>query len=128
LKEAQHEIADRISVEVVTTGNDTLRAIRQEQEYAGRGRPDLVLLDINMPGMGGLEVLQILKADPELRVIPVIMLTTSRHEQDILASYGLGASEYVTKPVTADEFRSKVQAIPVYWSRVVARPPRLHQD
>ena len=77
-----------------------------------------------MPGADGIEVLRIIKADPELQIIPVIMLTTSAHEHDVLTSYGYGASEYVTKPVSADEFRTKVQAIPAYWSSVVTRPPR----
>lgn len=122
LRDAQPEIAEQIEVTIVSNGDEALRALLGDGE-SGR-RPDLVLLDIQMPGTDGLDVLRAMKNDPALRTIPVIMLTTSEREVDVLASYGLGANEYVTKPVRADSFRAKVQAIPTYWSRVVTRPPR----
>jgi len=124
LKDAQREITDQIVVTVVGDGDEALRYLRQEGEHTDAKRPDLVLLDIQLPGADGLEVLRSIKADPALRLIPVIILTTSAHDQDVLTSYGLGASEYVTKPVSSAEFRTKVQAIPTYWSKVVTRPPR----
>ena len=124
LKDAQREISDEIVVNVVADGNEALRFLRQEEEHAGAERPDLVLLDVQLPGADGVEVLRIMKADPALKSIPVIMLTTSARERDVRTSYGLGASEYVTKPVNPTEFRTKVQAIPAYWSKVVTLPSR----
>ncbi len=124
LQDAQHEITDQILVDVVVDGEEALRYLRHEGEHAGAESPDLVLLDIQMPGLDGIEVLRVMKADATFKTLPVIMLTTSAHERDVLTSYGLGANEYVTKPVSAAEFRTKVQAIPAYWSKVVTRPPR----
>lgn len=124
LQDAQRDISDQVIVTTVSTGQEALSYLRQEGAFAGAVRPDLTLLDIQLPEMDGIEVLRAMKADESLRTIPVIMLTTSAHERDVLTSYGLGANEYVTKPVNAAEFRSKVQAIPAYWSRVVTRPPR----
>ncbi len=123
LRDAQGELANDVQVDVVSDGEEALRWLRREGEHVGAPRPDLVLLDINMPGMSGLETLEAIKADPALTMTPVIMLTTSAAERDIVAGYSLGANEYVTKPVTAAEFRSKLQAIPTYWTNVVARLP-----
>ncbi len=93
-------------------------------ELCRRERPDLILLDIMLPDSDGLDICKGIRKHPELAHIPVIMLTTSSQDRDVLTSYGYGASEYVTKPVSAAEFRTKVQAIPAYWSQVVTRPPR----
>ncbi len=123
LKDAQDGLVDDVQVDVVADGEEALRWLRREGEHGGAPRPDLVLLDINMPGMSGLETLKAIKADPALAMTPVIVLTTSAAERDIVASYHLGANEYVTKPVTVAEFRSKLQAIPTYWTNVVARLP-----
>ncbi len=124
LRDAEVAAVCQVQVDAVHDGETCLRYLRREAEFAAAVRPDLLLLDINMPGLSGLDVLTAVKADRALATIPVIMLTTSARDQDVLASYRLGANEYVTKPVTAQEFRSKVQAIPAYWSTVATRPPR----
>jgi len=124
LKDAQGQLGGHVEVDVVADGAEVLRWLCHEGEHGGAPRPDVVLLDINMPGLGGLETLKTIKADPDLKDIPVIMLTTSAAERDVLASYSLGANEYVTKPVTATESRYKLQAIPTYWSTVITRLPR----
>jgi len=85
-------------------------------------RPDLILLDLHLPNKSGLEVLQEIKQDPELRRIPVIVLTTSDAEQDILNSYDLHANSYISKPVSASEYIEKVRAIPAYWAKVSELP------
>ncbi len=109
----------------VADGAEALAYLRGEGRHAERELPDLVLLDLKMPGLSGLEVLRLLRADPRLRLIPVVVLTTSDRDEDVLEAYRLGANEFVTKPAWANEFRTKVQAIPAYWSRVVQRPPRV---
>jgi CheY-like chemotaxis protein len=125
IRDAQPEVAEQLVVDTVADGALALSYLRGEGEHAGRGLPDLVLLDIKMPGVSGLEVLQAMRGDaghPELRAVPVVMLTTSAQGEDVLQAYRQGANEYVTKPVRAEEFRTKVQAIPRYWSQVVQRP------
>jgi CheY-like chemotaxis protein len=125
IRDAQPELAEQLVVVTVYDGDDALSYLRGEGEHAGRELPDLVLLDIKMPGVSGLDVLRLIRSDPdhpELRVLPVVMLTTSAQGDDVLKAYREGANEYVTKPVRAEEFRTKVQAIPRYWSQVVQRP------
>ncbi len=124
LMDAEVASVVQVAVATVNDGETCLRYLRRQDEFAAAPRPDLLLLDINMPGLSGLDVLTAVKSDPALATIPVIMLTTSARDTDILACYVRGANEYVTKPVTSQEFRSKVQAIPAYWSTVVSRPPR----
>ena len=84
--------------------------------------PVIVLLDINMPKMDGREALQLIKSDPELRRIPVIIMTTSKADQDVLKSYDLGANSYVTKPVSFDELVEVVRGFGRYWFEIVALP------
>jgi CheY-like chemotaxis protein len=125
IRDAQPELAEQLVVVTVNDGDDALSYLRGQGEHAGRELPDLVLLDIKMPGVSGLDVLRLIRSDPdhpELRVLPVVMLTTSTQGDDVLKAYREGANEYVTKPVRAEEFRTKVQAIPRYWSQVVQRP------
>jgi len=107
----------------VVDGVDCLAFLRREGErYADAPRPDLVLLDLNMPRMDGREVLQILHEDKDLTNIPVVVMTTSDFEQDILRSYSLGANSFITKPVEFDRFMSVMQAIEVYWVKTVTLP------
>ena len=120
LRDAQPHVAGAIEVELIGDGTAALHRLRD----GSLPRPDLVLLDIQLPGEDGLSVLRTIRADEGLRTIPVIMLTTSSRDVDVLTSYGLGANAYVTKPVSAQEFRTKVQAIPTYWSRIATLPPR----
>lgn len=114
----------RVMMNVVGDGEQALQYLRQVGPYAGSVRPDLVLLDLNLPKVDGREVLAAIKADPDLRPIPVVILTTSAADGDILKAYGLGGNCYITKPVGFDEFRRIVRAIEEFWFEVVKLPPR----
>ena len=98
--------------------------LRQEGEYAGRPRPDLVLLDLNLPRMDGRQVLEAIKSDPELASIPVVVLTTSENEDDVLRSYSLHANAYVTKPVDFARFIEVIRQIDDFFVTVVRLPRR----
>jgi CheY-like chemotaxis protein len=110
-------------VHVAPDGVEALAFLRQEGKHAGAPRPDLILLDLNLPRKDGREVLAEIKADERLKHIPVVILTTSRAEQDILKSYDLHANCYVTKPVDLDQFIAVVRSIEDFWLTVVALPP-----
>jgi len=114
------KIANRLSH--VEDGVEALRFLRQEGPYAGVPRPDLILLDLNLPRKDGREVLDELKRDPDLKVIPVVVLTTSRSEQDVLRSYQLHANCYITKPVDFTQFMEVVKAIENFWLTIVTLP------
>jgi len=111
-------------LKVVVDGVEAMAYLRREGQYAGSPRPNLVLLDLNLPRKDGRQVLAELKADEDLRRIPVVVLTTSQAEQDILRSYDLHANCYITKPVDLDRFISVVRSIEEYWCSVVTLPPR----
>ena len=110
------------TLRVVRDGEQAMAYLRREGEYTGTQPPGLVLLDINMPLKNGLEVLKEMKADPGLRHIPVIMLTTSERDQDILMSYRDGACSFIKKPVRIDDFREVLNHFQIYWA-VVSRLP-----
>ncbi len=112
------------SLNVTKDGVDALAFLRQEGEYASAVRPDLILLDLNMPRMDGRETLAQIKKDKNLRSIPVVVLTTSDSDRDILKSYDLQASCYVTKPVDLEQFVCVVKAIKDFWFSVVKLPPQ----
>ena len=127
LRQAQPEIAEQLVITAVSDGAEALAFLERalaEGPGAADSVPDLILLDLKMPGVGGLDVLRAIRADPRLTLVPVIVLTTSARDEDITEAYRLRANGYVTKPVGAEEFRSKVQSIPQYWSKIMARPPR----
>jgi CheY-like chemotaxis protein len=107
---------------VVTDGEEALRYLRRLGPYAAAGRPDLILLDLNLPRKSGREVLAEIKSDEELRRIPVVVLTSSAAEQDILESYDLRANCYVCKPVDLDQFMKVVQSIEEFWLTIVKLP------
>lgn len=109
---------------VVNNGEDALTFLRQEDPYEEAPRPQLVVLDLNLPRMDGKEVLAEIKADPDLRRIPVAVLTTSSAEADVLRSYELGVNCYLTKPVGLDQFLAVVQSIESFWLGVVRLPSR----
>jgi CheY-like chemotaxis protein len=109
---------------VVSDGEDALAFLRGEGEHAAAPRPDLVLLDLNLPRVDGREVLEQIKNDPELRSIPVVVLTTSESEDDIVHSYSLHANAYVTKPVDFERFHHVVRQIDDFFVSVVKLPRR----
>jgi CheY-like chemotaxis protein len=115
-------------VNKISIAYDGLEAIRflKKQVPGGGETPDLILLDINLPKMNGTEVLSIIKNDPELKRIPVIMLTTSSAEKDILASYDNYANCYITKPVDLDRFMDVVRTIEDFWISIVKLPKTVH--
>ncbi|TBR18227.1 response regulator [bacterium] len=113
-----------VMISVVSDGEQALKFLRRQEPYVGVVRPDLVLLDLNLPKVDGREVLKSVKADEDLRVIPVVILTTSAADTDVLKAYGLGGNCYITKPVGFEEFRRIVRAIEEFWFEVVKLPPR----
>jgi chemotaxis family two-component system response regulator Rcp1 len=122
--EALKEGKVRNNLHTVADGVQAMAFLRRQGQYADATRPDLVLLDLNLPKMNGREVLAEIKEDPELRRIPVVILTVSKAEQDILKSYNLHANCYITKPVDLDQFLGVVKAIEDFWLTVVLLPPR----
>jgi CheY-like chemotaxis protein len=115
-----HKIRNKLHV--VTDGEQALQFLRREGEYADMPRPGLILLDLNLPRRDGREVLGEIKADPELRTIPVVVLTTSEAEEDILRSYSLHANAYVSKPVDFDRFIEVIRQIDDFFVTVVKLP------
>lgn len=109
---------------VVSDGVEAMKFVRGEGEYAERERPDLVLLDLNLPRKSGAEVLAEIKGDPQLSMIPVIVLTTSEAEEDVLHSYKMHANAYITKPVDFERFREIVHQIDDFFIGIVKLPPR----
>ena len=107
---------------VVGDGEEAMAFLRREGEHADRPRPDLVLLDLNLPRKDGREVLSEINADEELKSVPVIVLTTSEAEQDILRSYHLAANAYITKPIDLNEFIAVVRSIETFWLSIVRLP------
>lgn len=118
LKEAK--VTNRLSV--VRDGVEALAFLRREGAHADVIRPDLILLDLNLPRKDGREVLQEIKADPALRRIPVVVLTTSEAEEDILRSYDLHANCYISKPVELGRFINVVRSIEDFWLTIVKLP------
>jgi CheY-like chemotaxis protein len=118
--------ADKVgnTLSVVSDGVEAMRFVRGEGEYAGMARPDLVLLDLNLPRKSGAEVLAEIKSDPRLSTIPVVVLTTSQAEEDVLRSYEMHANAYVTKPVDFDRFGEIVRQIDEFFVGIVRLPPR----
>lgn len=124
---ADYHLANQ--VDVVRDGAEALDYLYRRRQYAGRpaGHPVLVLLDLKMPKVTGLEVLKQIKADPALRTTPVVMLTSSREEGDLIASYELGVNAYVVKPVDFGDFMSAVRHIGGFWAVVNEAPLAPHE-
>ncbi len=112
----------RNSMNVVEDGMEAMAFLRREGKYADVPRPDLVLLDLNLPKKDGREVLEEIKTDDELKRIPVVVLTTSQAEEDILRAYGLNANCYITKPVDLEQFVKVVNSIEEFWLSIVKLP------
>ena len=111
------------TVHVADDGMYAMDFLHRKGKYANAPRPDLILLDLNMPRMNGREVLAEIKADENLKNIPVVILTTSKAEEDISKAYALHANCYISKPVDFDEFARVVQTIQAFWFNVVTLPP-----
>jgi len=114
----------RNNLHVARDGVEAMAFLRRERQFADAVRPDLILLDLNLPRMDGREVLSAVKSDPHLRTIPVVVLTTSRAEQDVLRSYELQANCYITKPVDLEQFITVVKSIEDFWFSIVTLPHR----
>ncbi len=123
-KEALKEGKVMNILNTVEDGEEALAYLRRQGAYAQATRPDLVLLDLNLPRKSGREVLAEIKEDPDLKRIPVVILTVSEAEQDIIKSYNLHANCYITKPVNLEQFIDVVKSIEDFWLTVVLLPPR----
>ncbi|MFJ8254736.1 MULTISPECIES: response regulator [unclassified Streptomyces] len=123
-REAFEDNKIRNTLHVVRDGQEALDFLYRRGEYGEAPRPDLVLLDLNLPKYDGRQVLEQIKGDPELALIPVVVLTTSSAEEDILRSYKLHANAYVTKPVDLDQFIAAVRQIDEFFVTVVRLPGR----
>ncbi len=123
-QEALKDAKMHIRLDIARDGQEAMAFLMREGEYANAPRPDLILLDLNLPKKDGREVLKEIKEDLTLKVIPVVILTTSASEADILRSYSLHANCYITKPVSLDGFLTVVKSIDDFWMSVVKLPNR----
>ena len=126
-REAFEDYKVRNTLHVANNGVEAMAFLRKEGDHAQAPTPDLILLDLNLPKMDGREVLAAVKEDPELRSIPIVVLTTSEAEEDVVRSYSLHANAYVTKPVDFERFVAVVQQIDDFFVSVV-RLPRANRD
>jgi CheY-like chemotaxis protein len=111
------------NIHVVGDGVEAMAFLRKEGKYANMPRPDILLLDLNMPKKGGIEVLQEIKTDAELKCLPVVILTVSQSEEDIMKSYNLHANCYISKPVDLNQFIKIVNSLEDFWFTIVKLPP-----
>ncbi|TLD40230.1 MAG: Two-component system response regulator [Candidatus Jettenia ecosi] len=123
-QEALKESKLKNNLHVVGDGAEAMAFLRKKGKYAAVPRPDLILLDLNLPKKDGREVLTEIKSDNDLVLIPVVILTVSRSEEDILRAYGLHANCYISKPIDFNQFISVVKAIENFWFTIVKLPPR----
>lgn len=123
-KEALKEEKLHINLHVVNDGVEAMAFLRREGKYANAIRPDLILLDLNLPKKDGREVLKEVKSDEKLKVIPVVVLTISKAEEDVAKSYNLHANCYITKPIDLNQFSKVVKTIQDFWLTIVKLPPR----
>lgn len=119
---ARTKLANHIAI--VRDGVEAMEYLRKEGKFKDAVRPNLILLDLNMPRKDGREVLQELKQDEELRLIPVVVLTTSKAEEDIVRSYELHCNCYIKKPVNIDQLHTVIQSIENFWFGIVELPPK----
>ncbi|RKD97443.1 response regulator [Halopiger aswanensis] len=122
IQEAFKELPTEVTLCVVTDGDDALTLLQNRRAEAA-ALPDLVLLDLNLPRMGGLEFLEAIQDEPAFARLPVLVLTSSEAYEDVLESYELAANAYLTKPTDPDEFSSMVETIAEFWFQRVALPP-----
>jgi len=117
----EHQL--RNDLHVATDGREALAFLRREAGYEDTPRPDIVLLDLNLPGLNGREVLKEIKSDPALKSIPVVVLTTSADEADICEAYRAHANCFITKPVDLDQFLEAIKTVHTFWIEIVKLPP-----
>jgi chemotaxis family two-component system response regulator Rcp1 len=124
LREALSDSEPRVALDIVRHGEDALAFLRGEGAFAGAVHPDLVVLDLNLPRMGGFEVLKALRedVDPRLRRLPVVVFTTSSAQSDVENAYELHASSFVTKPTAFEHYLDAVRAFREFWLRVARLP------
>ncbi|MXY19874.1 MAG: response regulator [Dehalococcoidia bacterium] len=123
-QEAIRDTEFRYQLHLAEDGEEAMEFLYQEGEFADVPRPDLILLDLNLPGMDGREVLAEIKSDENLGSIPVVVLTTSTAQQDLLYSYGLRANSYVNKPIDRDRFNDMIKSVMEYWINISTLPGR----
>ncbi|MBA3504122.1 MAG: response regulator [Deltaproteobacteria bacterium] len=121
-QEALREGKVKNNLTIARDGEEALKLLRREPPFENAARPDLILLDLNLPRKDGRQVLQDIKSDPKLQAIPVVVLTTSNAEADIMKSYQLHANCYITKPVDLDQFITVVKSIDEFWLSIVKLP------
>jgi chemotaxis family two-component system response regulator Rcp1 len=121
-KEVLRDSKVRNNLIVANNGEEALACLRKQGKFSGTVRPDLILLDLNLPVKDGREVLAQIKDDPDLKRIPVVILTTSKAEEDILRTYNLHANCYVTKPVDLEQFINVVKSLEDFWLTIVKLP------
>lgn len=121
-EEALKEGKLKVNLNVVMNGEDAVKFLRKEDMYAGAPQPDIILLDLNIPRKSGMEVLEEIKEDASLRYIPVVILTTSSAEEDILKTYNLHANCYITKPVDFEQFINVIRKVEDFWLTIVKLP------
>ncbi len=124
-REAMKEAKIQNNLNVVEDGVEAMSFLRQERKYKDSPRPDLILLDLNLPRKNGREVLAEIKEDADLRFIPVVILTTSSAEEDIVRSYNHHANCYITKPVDLEQFINVVKSIQDFWLNIVKLPSEM---
>jgi len=124
IEEVFEDAKIRNNLHVVEDGEEAILFLRDEGQFSGSPRPDIILLDLNLPKKDGREVLEEIKGDNDLKNIPVVVLTTSKAEEDILRSYNLHANAYITKPVDFDQFIKVIKSIEDFWLEVVKLPPK----
>lgn len=124
MEEALADMKMRNNLHVVRDGMEAMTYLKREGPYSGALRPDLILLDLNLPRKDGRQVLSEIKQDPNLKCIPVVILTTSKAEQDVLSAYEYNANCYITKPVDLEQFMIVVRSISQFWLSIVVYPPK----
>jgi CheY-like chemotaxis protein len=125
VKEAFKDGKMMVNLIAIKDGLEAMVYLRKENEYVNANTPDLVLLDLNMPIKNGFEVLDEIKQDQELRRIPIIIMTISKDEEDILRSYNLHANAYIIKPVELNQFMNAIKSIEDFWLTIVKLPPKM---
>ena len=123
-REALRDAKVANNLQVVTDGVEAMAYLRRQGKYANASQPDLILLDLNLPKKDGRRVLEEIKADPELKRIPVVVLTTSKSDEDVYRAYNLHANCYICKPVDFEQFITIVSSLEEFWFTMVKLPPR----